>query len=237
MLLCEKEQTVLRLNFVCAEKAADGAFPVGKCDASRFVVLDSSCETITAKGQQTRSGTERRVHVESPNRIQGIELTVQSVTAIFGREQDIFAGKGQIIEGSMIGIAENDDREGSGLAMLREIHTENRTPGTACCERRLVTGTSVCVAGSVEEEGLEPRAGLKSHVLGALERRSPNGFGGGIRVKRCGAIDSSVVYGYPLDRPDCAEGVELELIVRKHIAERISGVGRDEYQRLSVDRD
>ena len=78
------------------------------------------------------------VQFVSPNRIELIQLIVQRVAAIFcHQDRVLIVRERNIIKRSMVGVAQDDERDVSSLAACVEIDTEDSAPGTARCQHRV----------------------------------------------------------------------------------------------------
>src|SRR5215470_8903025 len=94
------------------------------------------------------------VQFVSPNRIELIELIVQRVAAIFCHQDGVSViYERDIIERSMVSVAQDNERYGSTVSVCVEIDAEDSSPGAARCQYRLHPSAIICVASDGEEEG------------------------------------------------------------------------------------
>ena len=61
-------------------------------------------------GRQKEGNRIAGVETEGPNRVEDVELGVQRIAAILGREQRLFVGEREIVEGIVLRVAEYEDR-------------------------------------------------------------------------------------------------------------------------------
>ena len=93
------------------------------------------------------------VEFVSPNRIERIELIVQQVAAIFRHQDRVFViYERNIIKRSMVGVAQDHERDVSTLAVCVEINAEDSTPSATCREHRICAGDIIRVASDDEDE-------------------------------------------------------------------------------------
>src|SRR6267142_2295295 len=130
----------------------------------------------------------RAVDEEGPYRIQCIELSVEAVATVSGSQQRLVVGEGEIVEGRVLRIAENEDGDFPGIADSVKVDAEDGSPGAAGGQIRLIAGIGVGVAGGIEKECTEPGAGQELRVLGTLEGSGTRSLGGGIGIERCGSV-------------------------------------------------
>src|SRR4029453_18558884 len=93
----------------------------------------------------------------------------------------------------MVGVAEDNERDGSGLAASVEIDTEDTAPGAARCQHRIRTCAIVGVASNVEEKRLKVRTRLELASLWPLEWCCARDFCESVGTKWIRAINLGVV--------------------------------------------
>src|SRR5262245_16999616 len=93
----------------------------------------------------------------------------------------------------MVGVAEDNQGDGAGVAGVVEINAEEPAPGASRCQRRLRAGAIVCVARDSEDEGPKVRPRLELSVLWSLEWGRAGSFRGRGGVERGGTIHRGVV--------------------------------------------
>src|SRR5262249_17395563 len=109
-------------------------------------------------------------------------------------------------------VALEEDREltgARGRALLREL--EDGVPAAAAV---VLDAGRVRVAGLVEEELLELRAGPEEPVLRRIERRAVGRLRSVVRLERRVPVDGGVVNRHPARREDAAVGVQRDLVGR-----------------------
>ena len=60
-----------------------------------------------------------------------------------------------IIERSVVGVAQDDERDVSSFAACIEINTEDSAPSTARRQHRVIARDAIRIAGDDEEKGLK----------------------------------------------------------------------------------
>ena len=79
---------------------------------------------------------------------------MQRVAAIFCHQDRVLViHERNIIKRSMVGVAQDDERDVSSLAACVEIDTEDSAPGAARCQHRVCARAIIRIAGDDEEEG------------------------------------------------------------------------------------
>src|SRR4029079_1898711 len=109
-------------------------------------------------------------------------------------------------------------------------------------EARSGLGADVGVAGLVEHELAEARAGAERAVLRSLERRRQLRLGERVGVELGAAVELGVVDGDPAGLEYLAEAVEVADVGRQDIGvglagmerDRLAGAQRDHLQRLQL---
>src|ERR1044071_7272232 len=98
----------------------------------------------------------------------------------------------------MVGVAEDNERDGSALAASVKIDTKDTAPCATRCQYRIRTCAIVRVASNGNEKGLKVRTRLELAILRALERCCAGNFCESVGIKRNCTIDLSVMYRDPL---------------------------------------
>src|SRR5262249_58895393 len=93
-------------------------------------------DRVAAQSDKAHGIGARFADVEGPDRVERIELIVQSVAAILGDQKDAVADKGDVVEAVMLRVAEKEDRDFSRVPTAGEIDSEDRPPGAARGEGR-----------------------------------------------------------------------------------------------------
>src|SRR5215510_4352573 len=120
-----------------------------------------------------RVGVAVAFNTEGPDRIQGVQLGVQTIASIFSSKQRVPVGKGEVIKGGMSGIPKDKNRDEPVIAAFREIHAEDGAPGPASGQSGYAPGESVGITSRVEEKREEISTGTEHSILRTLERRCP----------------------------------------------------------------
>ena len=113
---------------------------------------------LPERNESGRDASLRMLLVQfvSPNRIELIQLIVQGVTAIFCHQDRVFIiHERDIIERSMVGVAQDNQRDVSSLTASVEIDTEDSGLGTARSQHRVRACGVIGIAGDDKEEGLK----------------------------------------------------------------------------------
>ena len=94
------------------------------------------------------------IQLVSPNRIQLVQLIVQRVATIFCHQDGVFIiHECNIIERSMVGVTQDNERDMSTFAACVEIDAEDSAPCAARCQHRVRARDIISVARDNEEEG------------------------------------------------------------------------------------
>jgi hypothetical protein len=107
--------------------------------AGRFVIFfpwDAGQAVLPERDESGHDAFLRMLCVQaiSPNRIELIELIVQRVATIFCHQDRVFIiDECDIIKRSMVGVAQDHERDVSSLTASVEIDTEYSSPGAARC--------------------------------------------------------------------------------------------------------
>ena len=120
---------------------------------------------------------------------------MQTVAAIFGGKKGIEIAEGQVVEGSVSGVSEHEDRDAAAVAATTKIDTEDRAPGATCGKGRNIAG--VGIASGTEEESAIVRARQKLSIFRTLERSGAGALSGSIRIKRVRSVDVRVMHRDP----------------------------------------
>ena len=92
----------------------------------------------------------------TPNRIEFVQLIVQQVATIFCHKDGVLIVRERnIIERSMVGVTQDNERDVSSVAACVEIDTEDSAPGTARCQHRVIARDAIRIASDREEKGLK----------------------------------------------------------------------------------
>lgn len=116
VLLSEKEPARFWIGPMASEKSGNGAIAVGEMEPGRFVIFVDSPPVLT-QGHETQGSAANRSHVVSPDGVKFVELIVQRVPAVFGREQGRVISKAQVIEARVIRVSQDDETDPAGLAI------------------------------------------------------------------------------------------------------------------------
>ena len=129
------------------------------CEARSVRYLLRTRHSIQAKRDESgRDVSLRMVLVQfvGPNRIELIQLIVQRVAAIFRHQDGVFIiHERDIIERRMVGVAKDNERDVSSLAVCVEIDTEDSGPGAARCQHRVCARGIIRIASDDKEERLK----------------------------------------------------------------------------------
>jgi hypothetical protein len=158
VLLGEEKPRPALLEDLRSNQSLDRAVSLGHVQAGRFVIFVSR-QRILAEGDESGHDAFLRmllVQFVSPNRIELIQLIVQCVAAIFCYQDRVFIiRERQIIERSMVSVAQDHERNVSSLAAPVEIDTKDSGPGPTRCQDRVCARPIIGIAGNDEEEGLK----------------------------------------------------------------------------------
>jgi hypothetical protein len=145
-------------EFSRPDQSVNRAVSLGHVHTGRFVILfpwDAGHPVLPERDKSGHNVSVRMLSVQfvSPNRIELIELIVQRVAAIFCHQDRVpVVHKRDVIECSMVGVAQDYERDISSLAAYVEIDTEDSAESAARCQLRLYSRAIICVAGDVKEE-------------------------------------------------------------------------------------
>src|SRR5262249_58392043 len=128
--------------------------------ARRLVVLAVQDRArVAAERDETQRRLVLRLHVECPHAVKRVELAVQRVAAVLGCHQLVLVHEGEIVEGIMRVVAQEEQRNVAIIrrtivvVMATKVDAEDGAIGAAAMQERVFAGNRVGVPGGVEEEG------------------------------------------------------------------------------------